>query len=252
MKYLLLIIVLLFLGCSNKEENIYIPQKNYKYSSTQNNQTIKYKTYKLKPYKVLGKWYYPRYVNIGEKFRGISSWYGSDFHGKLTANGEIYNMYDFTAANKIMPLGTKIKVTNLNNNKSVIVRINDRGPFVKDRILDLSYAAGKKIGIDKTGTTLVEIEVLSTPYSSNSNKYTQKNKNIKTNFKKNGKIKIQIGAFKNLKGAKIVKKDYLLFNKPIYIKKINNIYKVFMSGFNNYIEAKNFKESNGIKGFIVK
>jgi len=156
-----IILVIFFVGCSQKEENIYLSnksQKNYKLSLTN-------KKVKLRPYKVLGRWYYPRYVNVGETFRGVSSWYGPDFHGKLTANGEIYNMYDYTAANKIMPLGTIIKVTNLNNNKSVVVRINDRGPFVKERILDLSYVAGKKIGIDKTGTAPVKIEVLKTPYT---------------------------------------------------------------------------------------
>ena len=244
MKYLIIAIMFLFWGCSNKEENIYIP--------TNTIPSYSHKTAKLKPYKVLGRWYYPRYVNVGETFRGISSWYGPDFHGKLTANGEIYNMYAYTAANKIMPLGTIVKVTNLNNNKSVTVRINDRGPFVKERILDLSYIAGKKIGIDKTGTAPVEIEVLSTPYNSNYKKTLKKRANIKNFIQKNGKIKIQIGAFSNLNGAKIVKNDFSVFGKKTFIKKIDGKYKVFIGNFNSYEEANNFKLKNSIKGFIVK
>jgi len=244
MKYLLSIIFLLFIGCSQKESNIYL-----NHSSHSNNTNSSLSIPKLKPYKVLGRWYYPRYVNVGETFRGISSWYGPNFHGKLTANGEIYNMYDYTAANKIMPLGTIIRVTNLNNNKSVVVRVNDRGPFVKERILDLSYAAGKKIGIDKTGTAPVEIVVLSTP---NYKKYLNLTKKNKQTFQKNGKIKIQIGAFKNISGAKIFKQEFSNFNKKTFIKKVGDKYKVYIGYFNNYDEAKKFKLQNDIKGFIIK
>ena len=76
---------------------------------------------------------------------GMASWYGKKFHGKKTASGERFNMYELTAAHRTLPFGTKVKVTNLENNKSVVVRINDRGPHVKGRIIDLSYAAAKKI-----------------------------------------------------------------------------------------------------------
>ncbi len=230
MKFIYLIIFIIFIGCSPKEDNIYIPQKPHS------------SNYKLKPYKVLGKWYYPINVKVGDTFRGIASWYGPNFHGKLTANGEIYDMYAYTAANKILPLNTIVKVINLNNNKSVVVRINDRGPFVKNRIIDLSYSAGKKIGIDKVGTAPVELIVLSTPKTYNSYKKP----------KKNGKIKIQIGAFKNLSGAKIFKQEYSKYYKNITIEKIDNKYKVFINGFNSYNEAKNYKIKHNIKGFIVK
>jgi len=242
------IMAIFFIGCSNREENIYL-NNTYKPKTTSSYISNTKKT-KLKPYKVLGRWYYPRYVNVGETFRGISSWYGPDFHGKLTANGEIYNMYAYTAANKIMPLGTIIKVTNLNNNKSVVVRINDRGPFVKERILDLSYVAGKKIGIDKTGTAPVEIVVLKTPYTNT--KISHKIIKSKKTIQKNGKIKIQIGAFKNLSGAEIFKKEYSSLGKLTYIKKIDNKYKVFIGNFNSHQEAKDFQIKNDIKGFIVK
>ena len=119
----------------------------------------------MRCYTVLGKTYKPTHVRVGTTMRGISSWYGPNFHGRYTSNGEIYNMYDYTAAHKTLPMNTIVKVTNLNNNKSVIVRINDRGPFVKGRIIDLSYAAAKKIGLDVTGTAPVEIEVISSNFA---------------------------------------------------------------------------------------
>ena len=239
MKLLYLIIFIIFIGCSPKEENIYSPQYTPSNTTSYNSKS------KLKPYEVLGRWYYPRNVQVGDTFTGISSWYGPNFHGKLTANGEIYDMYGYTAANKILPLNTIIKVINLSNNKSVVVRVNDRGPFVKGRILDLSYAAGKKIGIDKTGTAMVKIIVLSTPN-------TPKKLISYKKPKKNGKIKIQIGAFTNLSGAKIFKQEYSNYYKNVTIQKINNKYKVFVTGFNSYESAKNYKIKHNIKGFIVK
>ncbi len=92
--------------------------------------------------------------------RGIASWYGEDFHGKPTSSGEIYNMYDLTAAHKLMPLGTVAKITNLDNDRSVVVKINDRGPFIDGRIIDLSYSAATEIGMMEKGLSRVEIKVL--------------------------------------------------------------------------------------------
>lgn len=89
---------------------------------------------------------------------GLASWYGPGFHGKKTANGETYNMYALTAASKTLPLGSWVKVTNLDNNKQVTVKINDRGPYVGIRILDLSYEAAKRLGIIAKGTGHIKIE----------------------------------------------------------------------------------------------
>ena len=91
---------------------------------------------------------------------GISSYYADDFHGKLTANGEVYDMYGLTAAHKTLPINTIVRVTNLDNEKSLILRINDRGPYIKGRILDCSYGAAKKLGFLTNGTTKVRIEVI--------------------------------------------------------------------------------------------
>jgi len=93
-------------------------------------------------------------------YYGIASFYSDDFHGKLTANGEVFDMYGLTAAHKTMPLNTIIRVTNLDNDKSVILRVNDRGPYVKGRILDCSYGAAVKLGFVNQGTARVKIEVI--------------------------------------------------------------------------------------------
>ena len=92
--------------------------------------------------------------------KGIASWYGEKFHGKRTSNSEIYDMNKLTAAHKRLPFNTLVEVENLENNKRVIVRINDRGPFVKNRIIDLSFKAAKRIDIDKTGTVPVNIRII--------------------------------------------------------------------------------------------
>ncbi len=92
--------------------------------------------------------------------QGVVSYYADDFHGKQTSNGETFNMNDLTAAHRTFPFGTRVRVTNLENNKSVIVRVNDRGPFVEGRIMDLSLAAAKSIDLMKSGTTEAKLEVL--------------------------------------------------------------------------------------------
>lgn len=94
---------------------------------------------------------------------GMASWYGRQFHGRLTANGERFNMHNMTAAHKSLPLGCTVRVTNKENGKSVIVKVNDRGPFVGNRVLDLSYAASKALGFTDKGLAKVHIEVLSVP-----------------------------------------------------------------------------------------
>lgn len=92
---------------------------------------------------------------------GLASWYGSRFHGRLTASGERYNQYAMTAAHKTLPFGSRVRVTNLNTGQAIEVRINDRGPYIRGRIIDLSYAAARRISVRKPGTAPVQIEVLS-------------------------------------------------------------------------------------------
>ena len=92
--------------------------------------------------------------------QGIASWYGKDFHGKQTSSGEVYDMYQLTCAHNTLPLGTTVMVTNLENGKSVELKVNDRGPFVKGRIIDLSYAAARMLDMHAQGTALVKVEVI--------------------------------------------------------------------------------------------
>lgn len=112
------------------------------------------------PYHVFGKQYWVMPSSFGYSETGTASWYGSKFHGHQTSNGEIYNMFSMTAAHKSLPIPTYVKVTNLNNGRHVIVRVNDRGPFHGDRLIDLSYAAATKLGYDKLGTAQVRIEAI--------------------------------------------------------------------------------------------
>lgn len=91
---------------------------------------------------------------------GMASWYGKKYHGRPTSSGEIFDMYKLTAAHKELLLGTRVRITNLKNRKSVIVKVNDRGPFVKGRIIDLSYGAAKKIGMVEDGVARVRIEIV--------------------------------------------------------------------------------------------
>lgn len=114
-------------------------------------------------YVVYGRRYHVRADASGYEQRGIASWYGRNFHGKLTSSGEPYNMYAATAANKVLPLCTWVKVTNLENGASVVVQINDRGPFVANRIIDLSYAAAHAIGMFAKGTALVDVRAIAPP-----------------------------------------------------------------------------------------
>jgi rare lipoprotein A len=113
-----------------------------------------------KPYKIAGQWYYPILNADGYDEKGIASWYGKDFHGKKTSNGERYDMHAMSAAHPTLPMGTKVRVTNLENGKSMVLRINDRGPFVKSRLIDLSYAAAKEMGYADKGTTRVRVQAL--------------------------------------------------------------------------------------------
>ena len=111
----------------------------------------------IKPYRVRGKHYTPLKSAEGYEQRGVASWYGSKFHGHLTANGETYDMYAMTAAHKTLPIPSFVRVTNLNNRKSIIVKVNDRGPFHNNRIIDLSYSAA--YALDMLGNGVADVNV---------------------------------------------------------------------------------------------
>lgn len=150
----------------------------------------------LKPYTINGKTYYPLPSAEGYEEECLASWYGPGFHGKETAGGEIYSMYEYTAAHKILPIGTYVLVTNLENGKQLVIRINDRGPFVEDRCIDLSYASAKELGIVGKGLTRVKIVALSEGERLG-NQIVYRNKpNIRFNS-----FYLQVGAFKYYSNA---------------------------------------------------
>jgi len=112
-----------------------------------------------KPYQIQGRWYYPA-EDMEYMEEGVASWYGADFHGKLTANGEAYDMNSLTAAHRTLPMPSFVRVTNLENGRAVVLRVNDRGPFAKERIIDVSRRAAQLLGFHQQGTTRVRVEIL--------------------------------------------------------------------------------------------
>lgn len=251
MKFFMLIIAIFLIGCSNKtvkpkkepklmEKPLFIIKKeklSKKVKSPKLYRAKKFKNSKLDykkmtPYVVKGKKYRPTYVSNGDKMYGVASWYGKDFHGKKTSCGEIYDMYARTAAHKTWPMNTVVKVTNLKNKKSTVVRVNDRGPFVDGRVIDCSYLAGKEIGLNKSGIAKVKLEVLSSS-------------------KPKIAYALQVGAFKDKKIALVKKEHYKKYKKPLYIKK-DKLNKLLMLGFNSYNEANNFKQKHKLNAFVVK
>lgn len=152
-----------------------------------------------------------KYFPTGNVQTGMASWYGPGFHGKTTSSKEIYNMHDLTAAHKTLPFGTHVVVTNLDNGKSVTVRVNDRGPFIKGRIIDLSYAAAKMVDMIGEGVVPVKIEVI---------------KDISPK-KSEQKYSVQVGAFTLKQNALALQKKLQKKYKSVYIsvfKTPNQVY----------------------------
>lgn len=166
--------------------------------------------YANRPYTALGKTYTPLQTVGNYKERGIASWYGKKFHGQRTSIGEIYDMYGMTAAHPTLPLPSYARVTNLANGKSVVVRVNDRGPFLHDRIIDLSYAAAYKLGYVNQGSAEVEVESLAPDRSEPLARAVEPVK-VETVAATTvmpvmppdqaGKVYLQLGAFKKQQGA---------------------------------------------------
>ena len=188
----LILAVFLFTGCSQKSYDTDIDKfyKDTKNSKINNSREMH--RYTMRPYSVFGIKYYPFIANIGDKFDGIASWYGPDFHSKKTSNGEIYDMYDMTAAHKTLPMNTVVRVDNLDNGKSIIVRINDRGPFVRGRIIDLSNKAAREIEMVGKGTANVKLTVLgyNGEIENKDAPYSELPKNEPSNLVKNEKIDV--------------------------------------------------------------
>ncbi len=178
-----------------------------------------------RPYRVGNTWYKP--LSHAENFRqrGLASWYGRKFHGRKTSSGEVYNMYAMTAAHKILPLGTLVKVRNLDNKKTIQVRINDRGPFIRGRIIDLSYTAAEKLGVVGPGTARVEVIALSSRQGKNSGSSRKKTRAPVDYFK--GHFTLQIGAFSDLDNAQELKIRLAGLYNNAHIVVFNNGHETF-------------------------
>jgi rare lipoprotein A len=172
------------------------------------------------PYTVLGKTYTVLPTSKGYHERGIASWYGSKFHGRRTSSGEPYDMHLATAAHKSLPLPTYAEVTNLDNGRKMIVKINDRGPFHEDRIIDLSYAAAIKLGVDQTGTARIDVRTIDVD--------RPKSSGVKL---ADGTF-LQVGAFGKRKTADdLAGKMVAAQLKPVSIQKSRGLYKVWIGPY---------------------
>jgi len=229
--------------------------KNYTTASTKNSNYV-HPT--MKPYSVFGKRYYPTKVRVGETFYGVSSWYGPDFDGKATSSGEIYDMHALTAAHKTLPMNTIVKVTNRDNGKSVVVRINDRGPFVGTRIIDLSNKAAHQIDMVKKGTANVKLEVIGFADQKSADAGARtKAKPVPKEHLAYQNYAIQIGSFSKIEGAlKIQEKydGYKGYHTIIKDTEYNGkrVFRVWLKGFRSEAEARDFKADSPFKNaFIV-
>lgn len=206
-----------------------------------------------KPYEVNGERYYPLPDAEGFVESGKASWYGPGFHGRPTASGEVFDMYRRTAAHKTLPLATMVKVINLSNNKYTIVPINDRGPFVKGRVIDLSYAAAKEI--DVVGPGLADVKVLALGKEVGRR---ESGDNIKPLIElqdfKSGEFTVQVGAFENKSNAvqlaNRLKVIYDYVNVTVYVDgKDRTFHRVHVSKSKTLSEAGNIEKRLVSMGF---
>ena len=250
-------------ACSTSGKRVYRgnPSKTYSSHKSSHSKYMDKKTYKhptMRPYVIRGIKYYPTVVSVGDKFAGNASWYGPDFHGKLTSNGETYNMYEMTAASKTLPMNTIVKVTNRKNGLSTVVRINDRGPFIATRIIDLSNSAARKIKMVGAGTAPVTLEILG--FQSKGKRVIPTKKQLKKSpkTKSMGGYALQIASFSKIEGALATQSKYDHTNGyRTIIKDLEidgrRVFKVLLKGFKSEKEARDYKALGNFKSaFIVR
>ena len=230
------------------------------------------------PYTVLGKTYRVMKTAKDYKERGGASWYGTKFHGRLTSNGERYNMYEMTAAHKNLPIPTYVSVKNLDNGREIIVRVNDRGPFHEGRIIDLSYAAASKIGMLKKGTARVEVVAIDPREWKKSKRQRKKDKvaaakasaaalatpavvasTLEASAKTTTAIQrqyLQVAAFKSLTAAQALQNklldSLLALNESANVvihPSDQGVYRVRIGPFGSTVESLSIKNAAGLKSF---
>jgi len=194
------------------------------------------------PYRVDGRVYYPLDDSSGFVQEGVASWYGPDFHGKSTSNGEVYNMNSLTAAHKTLPFGSVVRVTHRKTGKSVTVRINDRGPFVGDRVIDLSYDAAYKLGMIDTGTAPVSLRVIQGAHASQP-------WNAAGTSAQREVYSVQVGVFESLGSAQKMSRrfaDSRILGVPQNGRKL---YKVLVGRYSDYEKALDPMDDLRLRGF---
>ena len=203
-------------------------------------------------YIVRGKRYYVMNSSQGFKQRGLASWYGSKFHGRRTSSGETYDMHAMTAAHKTLPIPVYVRVKNLTNGKTAVVLVNDRGPFVDDRIIDLSFAAAKKLGVVGPGTAKVEIVALDS--SKKVSKAPARAIPLKAVSHQAGNMFIQLGSFNSKDNALKLfnelkaKKESAIIIKQVKVSK-GSFYRVQIGPLMDLGEAKSIQKRLNRKGY---
>ena len=200
------------------------------------------------PYEVFGKTYWVLPTGKGYKETGIASWYGRKFHGRLTSNGEVYNMYGMTAAHKSLPIPSYARVTNTDNGRSIVVRINDRGPFHDERVIDLSFVGAMKLGFADQGTTTVLVETIDTEEHPLSTikaplipKVSPKPLVPASQIASNGNY-LQVGAFSDVTLARQLQgKIRPLTSQPIVVRNQDNLFKLWIGPISDNIELLSLK-----------
>ncbi len=204
-----------------------------------------------KPYTIYGIEYTPLARADGFVQTGVASWYGDKFHGRKTSNGEIYNMYDMTAAHKTLPMNTWVSVHNLENDRKIVVRINDRGPFVTGRVIDLSYTGAKEIGVADPGTAKVKVTALGEAVSYSPE--TKKPEAFRPLDYYSGNFTVQVGAFQVKANAEEYRnrlsKKYTNAHIVLYTDDRGSFYRVRVGKFTNLKDAERFGEKILTEGF---
>jgi rare lipoprotein A len=176
------------------------------------------------PYTVLGKSYEVMPTEVGYNERGVASWYGEKFHGHKTSNGEVFDMFLASAAHKSLPIPSFLRVTNLDNNRSIVVRVNDRGPFHGDRVIDLSYAAAVKLGYADRGTARVQLESIVATGTSGDRVVRDANSggNETLRVSSTDSRYLQVGAFSDLSAAQeVTSRVEEITSLPVFIWTVN-------------------------------
>ena len=213
------------------------------------------------PYKVFGKSYRVLKTSEGYSETGVASWYGTKFHGRKTSSGEPYDVYKISAAHKTLPLPTYVKVTNLENGRTLTVRVNDRGPFKSGRIIDLSYAAAVKLGVFPKGTARVRVEAIPVEKQSVFNRLFTSDSKTKSAPAANtgGGIFVQAGAFSSRSNAERLEqrlKGQQLGNTSTESADARGLFRVMLGPFETRGEAEFAKQrlldSFGIRALIIQ